>query len=119
MEIGYGYGYFLVAKNIGKNTGKNITKNVSGKYSQERLDHAKQSATDALKTTSKRVIQKTEEVAGDLIGSKTADKIIKVSRNSQQNNSETVTNENDNEISKERYLSPEKRQGIINDLKVT
>ena len=92
---------------------------MSGKYSQERLDHAKESAADALKTTPKRVIQKTEEAAGDLIGNKTADKIIQVSRNSQQNNSETVTNENDNEISKERYLSPEKKQGMINDLKVT
>ena len=92
---------------------------MSGKYSQERLDHAKESAADALKTTPKRVRQKTEEAAGDLIGNKTADKIIQVSRNSQQNNSETVTNENDNEISKERYLSPEKKQGMINDLKVT
>ena len=91
---------------------------MSGKYSQERLDHAKESAADALKTTPKRVIQKTEEAAGDLIGNKTADEIIQVSRNSQQNNSETVTNENDNEISKERYLSPEKKQGMINDLKV-
>ena len=29
---------------------------MGGKYSQKRLDYAKQSATDALKTTSKRVI---------------------------------------------------------------
>ena len=34
---------------LGKNNGKNISKNLSGKYSQKRLDHAKQSATDALK----------------------------------------------------------------------
>ena len=33
----------------GKND-KNISKNVLGKYSQKRLDHAKQSTTDALKT---------------------------------------------------------------------
>ena len=33
-----------------------ITKyNLSGKYSRKILDHAKQSATDALKTTSQRV----------------------------------------------------------------
>ena len=31
-------------------------------------------------------------------------KITKVSKNSQQNNSEKVTNENDKEISKERYI---------------
>ena len=44
-----GYG-----KNIGKNVGKNISKNFSDKYSHKLLDHAKQSATDALKTTSKK-----------------------------------------------------------------
>ena len=34
-----------------------------------------------------------------------ADIITKVSKNWQQNNSETVTNENDKEIRKERYIS--------------
>ena len=56
------------AKNMGKDIGKNISKNVSGKYSQKLLDHAKQSTTDALKTTSKRVIRKTAEATDDLIG---------------------------------------------------
>ena len=35
-------------------------------------------------------------------------KTTKVSKNSQQNNSETVTNENDKDILKEIYISPEK-----------
>ena len=39
-----------MSKNVSKNFGKNITKNVSCKYSQKLLDHAKQSATDAIKT---------------------------------------------------------------------
>ena len=52
------YGFLSFAKNIGKNIGKNISKNLNGKYSQKHLDHAKQSATDALKTTSKRAIKK-------------------------------------------------------------
>ena len=43
---------------MGKNMGKNIGKDLSGKYSQKLLDHAKKSATDTLKTTSERVIQK-------------------------------------------------------------
>ena len=47
---------------MGKNVGKNISKNLSGKYSQKPLDHAKKSVTDALKTSSKRVIQKTAEI---------------------------------------------------------
>ena len=49
-------------KNMGKNIGKYISKNewveMSGKYSQKIVDHGKQFATDALKTSSKRVIQK-------------------------------------------------------------
>ena len=43
-------GCVLFPKNMGKNIGENIRKNVSSKYSQKLLDHAKQSATDALKT---------------------------------------------------------------------
>ena len=44
-------------------------------------------------------------------------KITKVSKNLHQNNSETVTNENDKEIPKERYMSPEERQNIIDNLR--
>ena len=50
---------------MGKNIGKNISKNLSSKYSpgilatrHKVLDHAKESATDALKTTSNSVIKK-------------------------------------------------------------
>ena len=52
------------AKNIDKNIGKNISKNLSSKYSQKRLDHAKQSATDAIKTAPNRLIQKVAEATG-------------------------------------------------------
>ena len=45
-------------KNIGKNIGNNISKILSGKYTKKLLVHAKQSATDALRTSLKRVIQK-------------------------------------------------------------
>ena len=45
-----GYRFLSFAKNMGKK----IIKNLSGKYSQKLLDYAKQSATDALKTTSKK-----------------------------------------------------------------
>ena len=88
-----GYGFLFFAKSMGKNIGKNISKNLIGKYNQKRLDHAKQSATDLFKTTSKKAIQKTAEATGDLIGNKTADKITKVLKNLQQNNPEAVTNE--------------------------
>ena len=70
---------------------KNISKTWSGKYSKKFLDHAKQSATDAFKTDSKRAIQKTAEATGDWTGNKIANKIKGVSKNPQQNNSKTVT----------------------------
>ena len=38
--------------------GKNTSKNVSGKYSKKLLDYAKQSATDALKNTFRKLIKK-------------------------------------------------------------
>ena len=93
---------------------------MSGKYSQKLLDHGKQSTTNvnALKTTSKRVIQKTAEATDHLIGDKIAKKITKVSEKSQQIISETVTNEHDKEIPKERYISSEERQNIIDGLRL-
>ena len=110
------YGFLSFSKNMGKNICKNIRKNLNGKYSPKVLDHAKQSATDALKTSSKWVIQKTEEATGVLIDNKIANEITGVSKNLQQNNSEAVTNENDKEIREERYISPEERQKVIADL---
>ena len=73
-----GYGFLSFAENIGKKFGKNIGKTLRGTYSQKLLDHAKQSATDALKTISVRIIQK---ATGDLIGNKIAEKTPKFSRN--------------------------------------
>ena len=67
-----GYGFLSFAKNMGKN--------LSNKYSQKLLDTAKKSTTDAIKTASKRVIQKTTEAIGDLTGNKIADKITSVSK---------------------------------------
>ena len=47
---------------------------------------------------------------------KIANRITKVSRLSPQINSETITDEHDKEIPKEKYISPEERQKIIVDL---
>ena len=49
-----------------------------------------------------------------MIDNRIDDRTRKVSKRSQQNNSKTVTNEKDKEIPKETYISPEKRQKIIN-----
>ena len=59
--------------------------NLSNKYGQKRLDSATKSTTDAIKTASKRAIQKVAEATGDLIGIKVADKITSVSRSLRKN----------------------------------
>ena len=69
-----GYGFLSFAKNKGKN--------LYNKYSQKLFNSTKKSTTYAIKTSSKRPIQKTAEATGDLIGNKTADKITNVSKKS-------------------------------------
>ena len=86
-------------------------------------NHAKQSTRDAFKTASKRAIQNTVEETVDLICNKVANKIIKVWKILQQNNtvtnnSVTVKNEHDKEILKERYISPEESQKIIDGMRL-
>ena len=55
-----GYRFLSFAKNISTRATK-VAKNLSNKYSQKLLDSAKKSATDAIKTASKKAIQKTAE----------------------------------------------------------
>ena len=69
-----GYGFLSFTRNIGTHAAK-VAKNMSNKYSQKLVDTAKKSATDAIKTASKRAIQKTAEATRDLVGNKIADKI--------------------------------------------
>ena len=108
-----GYGFLSFAKNMGKS--------LSNKYCQKLLDSAKKYTTDAIKTASKRAIQKTAEATGDLIGNEIADKITSASNKKPakalQNNE---TEEEDVEIAppKKRYISPGERKQIIDELRL-
>ena len=62
-----------------------------------------------LKLIQKGQLEKTAEATGDLIRNKIADKITIVSKISPQNNSK----KNKEEILRERYISPEKREEMI------
>ena len=55
-------------------------KRLSNKNGQKLFDSAKKSTIDAIKTASKRAIQKTAEATNDLIGDKIAHKITSVSK---------------------------------------
>ena len=81
------------------------------------LIQLKKCATDAIKTASKRAIQKTAEATGDLVGNKIADKITKVSKESTK---KLPTIDEDVELTtpKKRYISPEERQQIIDELRL-
>ena len=106
-----GYGFLTFAENIGKY--------ISGKFSQKLVDSTKKSATDAIKTASERAIQETAEATGDLIGNKIANKIASVSTelHSKKSPKELHSNEANDEIPRERYISLQERQ-IIDELRL-
>ena len=94
-------------------------KSLINKYGQKLRDSAKKSTTDAIKTTPKRAIQKAAEATGDLIGNKIADKITSVSKKSTKElpNDETEVDV-ERATPKKRYISPEERQQIIDELRL-
>ena len=99
-----GYGFLSFAKNM------------SNKYGQKLFDTAKKSTTDAIRTASKRAIQKNAKATGDLIGNKIADKITSISKKPVK---ELPINDEDVKITnKKRYISPEERQQIIDELRL-
>ena len=97
---------------------KNMSKSLSNKCGQKLLDSAKKFITDAIKTASKRTIQKTADATGGLIGKKIADKITSVSNKKStkelHNNDET---EEDVEITthkKDIYLQKKDSKLLMN-----
>ena len=95
-------------------------KSLSNRYGQKLLDSAKKSTTDAIKTASKRAIQKTAEATDDLIGNKIAEKITSVSKKKSTKELPNDKTEEDTEITthKKRYISPEERQKLIDELRL-
>ena len=96
-------------------------KSLSNKYRQKLLDSAKKSTTDAIKTASKRSIQKTAEATDDLIGNKIADKITSISKKPVKelpNNDEREEENVEITAHKKRHVSLEQRQQIIDELRL-
>ena len=82
-----GYRFLSFAKNMATYATK-VAKNLSNKYVEKRLDSAKRSTTDAIKTASERAIQKTADTIDDLIGNKIATKITSVWKKSSSKHSD-------------------------------
>ena len=94
-----GYGFMSFAKNF------------SDKYSKSLMDKGIEVSKTFAKTAGKRILKKSAEATGDLIGNKIVDKITSASKISHD--------EANNEIPKERYIYPKERQKIIDELKLT
>ena len=73
------------------------------------MDTATKTGIDATKTASKRILQKPAEATGDLIGNKIPDKITSLGK--------TKSKQKEKE-QQEIYIPPEKRQQIIDDLRL-
>ena len=68
---------------------------------------AKQIKIDAAKTSSKRVVQKTAEATGDLIGNKIADKITSIGKPIEKEKTKETKE------TKEMYIPPEKDNKLL------
>ena len=73
------------------------------------MDTATKTGIDPVKTASKQVVEKTAEATGDLIGNKIADKITSLGK--------TKSKDKGHER-QESYIPPEKRQQVIDDLRL-
>ena len=76
------------------------------------MDTATKTGIDAAKTASQRVVKKTAGATGDLIGNKIADKITSIGKSKEKEKTKETK-----EI-EEINIPPEKRQEIIDDLRL-
>ena len=73
------------------------------------MNTATKTGMDAAKIAFKRELKKTAETTGDLIGNKIADKITSIGKPKEKEKAKET---------EEIYMTPEKRQQIINDLRL-
>ena len=79
------------------------------------MDTPTKTGIDTAETTSKRIVQKTAEATGDLIGNKMADKITSIGKPKEK---ETKKKQQKKKKIAEIYIPQEKRQQIIDDLRL-
>ena len=112
------------ARNVGNKYGKKLMNtaikagtNFNSKYGKKLTDTAIKTGKDFATIAGKKIVHKSVEATGDLSGNKIADRITIASKKS--HNEEIQSNEVNNVIPKERYISPKERQKIIDELKLT
>ena len=114
-----GQEFMSFARNIGNKYGRKIfDKSLDvgksmKKYGKKILDNSVSAGKDFAKIAGKKVLTKSAEATGDLIGNKIADKITKSTRNKAQKEDNRIMGE-----TQEIIIPPEKREQIIKDLKL-
>ena len=107
-----GYGLLSFARNFGDKYGKSM---INSKNVKKLMDGAKKTSKDFAKIAGEKIIHKSAEATGDLVGNKIADKITSMGKpKSKKEKEETNIMEETQEI----YNAPEKRKQIIKDLKL-
>ena len=82
-------------------TSLSFARKFNDKYAKRLMDTATKTGIDSAKTTSKRVVQKTVEVIGDLIGNTIVDKLNSLGKSKDKGKTKNV---------EEIYIPPRKRQ---------
>ena len=89
-----------------------VSKKYGKKYGNKLVDNSLSAGKDFAKIAGKKVLTKSAEATGDLIGNKIADRITKSTRNKAQKDDRIM------EETQEIIIPPEKREQIIRDLKL-
>ena len=111
-----GQGFMSFARNIGNKYGKklfDVSKSMKIKYSKKMLNNSLSAGKDFAKIAGKKVLTKSAEATGDLIGNKIAERITKSARKKKQKEDDRIM-----EKTQEIIIPPEKREQIIRDLKL-
>ena len=96
-----GQGFMSFARNIGK------------KYDKKIFDNSISAGKDFAKIAGKKVLTKSAEAIGDMIGNKIADRITKNTRNKEEKEDDRIMGE-----TQELIIRPGKREQVIRDLKL-
>ena len=104
-----GYGFLSFAQSFEDKYGKSI---INSKNVKKLMDGATKTSNNFAKIAVKKIIHKSAEATGDLVGNKTADKITSVGKpRSKKEKDETNIMEETQEV----YIPREKRKQIIKD----
>ena len=95
-----GYGFLSFAKKCGDKYGKKLMNTATKVGCKKIIDITKKQGSEFAKTAGKKIVQKSAEATGDLIGNKIADKITLLGKSK---NKENKTSE------QEIIIPPEKR----------